>query len=231
MTKMIQSDIIGRFYNKLFQTKLIMEIGLYEQIKDELLLEFANHPHRPTWERNARTIYTTTTTPERRDWHTSTSDLNAFISVRASFAACGLEDQKQITGLKTLIIGPATGLEVRVACDLGADAIGVDSDGFAVNVGRSTGVVPPDRLIHTSVQDYLSRLSNGSLDVIMANHFTCTGDTLQEIITAAEHALRPGGKMIIWGELPTEDLRLDEDFPVTSINLFPGRDALLAIRR
>ncbi|MCL4832177.1 MAG: methyltransferase domain-containing protein [Caldilineaceae bacterium] len=84
---------------------------------------------------------------------------------------------------------------VKLLCDAGKDAYGVDSDPGCVAEARALGVP----FVDADIIDHLRSLEEGSLDAIFSAHLVehLPYDIALDLIQLAYRALRPGGRLIL----------------------------------
>ncbi|MBI3958760.1 MAG: class I SAM-dependent methyltransferase [Chloroflexi bacterium] len=94
-----------------------------------------------------------------------------------------------------LDLGSGMGGFVKLLCDAGKDAYGIDSDPGCVAEARALGVP----VVDADIIDHLRSLEEGSLDAIFSAHLVehLPYNVVLDLIQLAHRALRPGGRLIL----------------------------------
>ncbi len=96
---------------------------------------------------------------------------------------------------RVLDLGSGQGGFVKLLCDAGKDAYGVDSDPGCIAEARSLGVT----VVEADVVAHLREIPAGSLDAIFSAHLVehLPYAVVMEVIELAHAALRPGGRLLL----------------------------------
>lgn len=152
-------------------------------------------------------------------------------NLRVSLATCGMQSKEDFRNKRILIVGGAPGLEVRIARDIGLDAISVDLESELVELSHNLRITSSAELIDGDAQGYLYASPNSSFDMVLGmNQLIVDEDEVNSLYLSAFKPLKPSGTLLLWGDMHNQVSRPLSNFPVDH-PVIMDCDTLRAIKR
>lgn len=101
--------------------------------------------------------------------------------------------------------GCGRGVSTALLSSYGGSVTGVEIDAKSVEQGKKLSFVPAEQIVTSNGIDYLRSLPAGSLDVVSASMLgpDIEGTFCRQFLQACEHALKPGGTVLVTSEVGT----------------------------
>lgn len=198
---------------------------MIDQLETRYISEFQAETNRQKWENMAKQL-------KNKGVDISIHNLDpryVYANLRLTLNACGIKSKKEWQGKKVLIIGVGSGLEVRIARDLGIDAVGVDYDKRIVDLSHKLGITTPQELMCQTANQFLKETPDDSLDIIMGlNQEVSPNYPLQSLYEFSYNPLKRSGIFIVSGDINQTVVKRMPNFPITEISAMPFKDTVMA---
>ena len=159
---------------------------------------FLSHPMKSQWEQYA--VLARTAMPKEIS-HAAGWVEWAYANVNVALQIADIFGLQMGNETRTLVIGPGYGTELRIILDHGIPATGVDPDEAAVSAAICLGIVPKERYLCSTAQEYLSSTEPGSLDFIVGlNLAPSFSNQTQVVYELAYRVLSQNGVLLLMGD-------------------------------
>lgn len=194
-------------------------MSLWPEIKTDFD-KFRLHPNKDEWEQHIRRGRTAMPKEKQHaaawvEW--AYANVNVALQITAIF---GLQVGHET---ETVVISPGYGTELRMILDRGIPATGVDPDETAVNAAISLEIVPKERYLCATAQDYLSSREPDSLDFIVGlNLAPSFSNHTQVVYELAHQTLSQNGVLLLMGDgwyQPRPPIRICCEEKILSVTL------------